>query len=712
MTKASADSGSNSESSVWTKTGLPLICLGILVLPFHTLWIDFEQVRRGLLLMLTGAVLIAYPKLPHVRGERMGLIFIASLVLCALGQAIAEATLYNDTTSTSFQPWEAAYRIAHWFALLILVRIGVTLKLSAVATSVALLTLITSAFGLLQRLGLGEINGYGVEREPVSSLGNLNVASEWTAIAGITVAVLHGKVRQNLRWLPILAIVAACAYLIINPSRSGKVAMLAGLILLAVMRRQQRDSMPLIAAAAGTLIGLVVTMSAATPQLSELAMRKELERGTVTLDIRFEIAAATTQLINESMLCGQGPGQFAVEYPRYRSQKEIEASSFDRQFPTEVRTAHDDWLELLVDGGIVALALFALMLFSLQRGTQDKTKLVPMFVLLLLMLVRAPIGNAPAAALAFLVIGSPAAVAADPRSWRRRLNVALSVILGFGMLGLGLLPVAGNTAFIPYVRAKRDAEPLPTDAVANAIEWMSYEPRWFELEARSQMNRGDFARAAHFAARGLELRPFSPPLLLLLAEILTRGSRYGEAIKVARQGLDLDPGNPELRALVSTALAELGDVDKAIDEVTVNPHPMLRAALATHFADLAKRADERQEPKQLQRYAIENTFISIADLLAEGGADALPQIHVMNEQLQEGIAMLDRTNIDTRYPVTMALEALARGQVELAGQYAKVAKIRGEPIKPWQAAILGKSLDRLRALPAWQDLLPPEPQVQ
>jgi hypothetical protein len=139
---------------------------------------------------------------------------------------------------------------------------------------------------------------------------------------------------------------------------------------------------------------------------------------------------------------------------------------------------------------------------------------------------------------------------------------------------------------------------------------------------------------------------------------------------------------------------------------------MLRAALATHFADLAKRADERQEPKQLQRYAIENTFISIADLLAEGGADALPQIHVMNEQLQEGIAMLDRTNIDTRYPVTMALEALARGQVELAGQYAKVAKIRGEPIKPWQAAILGKSLDRLRALPAWQDLLPPEPQVQ
>ena len=710
MTKASAESASGSESSTRTKIGLPLICLGLLVLPFHTLWIDFEQVRRGLLLMLTGAALIAYPKLPRVRGERMGLIFIASLLLSAMGHAIIQATLADDATPTSFQSWEAAYRVAHWFALLVVVRIGVTLKLSAIATTVAVLTLATSVFGLLQRMGLAEINGYGVEREPVSTLGNLNVASEWTAIAGITVAVLHGNVKQHLNWLPILALGAACAYLTINPSRSGKVAMLAGLVLLALMRRKQRDFMPLIVAASGTTFGLAITMFAATPQISELAMQKELERGTVTLDIRFEIAAGTAGLIGESMAFGKGPGQFAVEYPRYRSQKEIEASSFNRRFPTEVRTAHNDWLELLVDGGFLALGLFAMMLFALQRGTRDKTRLIPLLVLLLLMLVRAPIGNAPAAALAFVIIGSPAAV--SPGVKQRRFGLILSVIIGLSMLGLGLLPVAGNTAFIPFIRAKRDAQPIPVDAASNALNWMSYEPRWLELEARSQMNRSDLAKAAHFAARGLELRPFSPSAWLLLAEIFARGNRYGEAIKVARQGLALDPANPELRALISTALAELGDVDMAISAVAVDPHPMLRAALATHFADLARRADERQEPKQLQRYAIENTFISIADLLAAGGADGLSQIHAMNEQLKQGIAKLDRSSIDTRYPVTMALEALARGQEKLAGQYAKVAALRGEPIKPWQAAILGNSLDQLRALPAWRDLLPAKSQSE
>ncbi|MFT4516361.1 MAG: hypothetical protein ACI91B_005085, partial [Planctomycetota bacterium] len=43
------------QAPAWVRLGLPWICLGLLVLPFHTLWVDAEQVRRGLLLMLTGA---------------------------------------------------------------------------------------------------------------------------------------------------------------------------------------------------------------------------------------------------------------------------------------------------------------------------------------------------------------------------------------------------------------------------------------------------------------------------------------------------------------------------------------------------------------------------------------------------------------------------------------------------------------------------------
>lgn len=688
----------------WMRLGLPWIYLGLLVLPFHTLWVDFEQVRRGLLLMLTGAALLTFQRLPRVRGDRFALIFIGGLIACALVQAAVQNVYHDDGTPVSFQPWEAAYRISHWFALLVIVRIGVMIEVAAVASAISVLVLATSLFGILQRLGLAEIHGYGVEREPVSTLGNLNVASEWTSVAGVAVAAIGHKVRANLRWLPLVALALACAYLMVNPSRSGKIAMLAGLALLAVMRRKEHGYVPLLIGIGGSLLGVLFSITAPTPDIEGTALREERKRSTVTLDIRLEIASSAAALFSESVVFGKGPGQFAVEYPRVRSQAEIEASSFERQFATEVRTAHDDWLELLVDGGLVALILFALMLLSLQRGARDKTNLVPMFVLLLLMLVRAPIGNAPAAAIAFLLIGSPVGVPARPPR-RKMLGITLTAIAGLFLLYLGTLPVAGNMAFTSYVRAKRDKQPVPPEAARNAIKWMSFEPRWLQIEAQNQINRGDLAKAAHYAARALELRPFSPPLFLLLGEVLAKGSRYGEAIKVAQQGLKFDPANPELRALRSTALAELGDVDRAISAVAIDPHPVLRDGLATHFASLAERADKRNEPKQVRRYAIENTFVTIADLLATGDKEAVAQIRAMNDKLDKDIKSLERANIDRRYPVTMALEAMASGRVILAGKYAEVAKLRG-PITKWQAELLGEPLDRLRQLPEWQRALP------
>lgn len=682
---------------------LPWLCLGLLVLPFHTLWIDFEQVRRGLLLLLTGAAMFLWPRLPHIRGERMVWMFLGGLVVCAIVQVAVQSAFHDDDTPWSFQPWEAAYRIAHWFALFVLMRMGAMMARGQLATAIASMVLATSLFGILQRLGLAEIGGYGVEREPVSTLGNLNVASEWTAIAGVAVAVLAKDIKQSLRWLPIAALAMAAAYLMVNPSRSGKVAMAAALILLAIMRRKQREFLPLLVAAGGALLGVLLTTAAPTPQLSDAAMKKELERGTVTLDVRFEIASGSTKLFGESLIFGQGPGQFAVEYPRVRSQKEIEASSHGRQFPTEVRTAHDDWLELLIDGGIVALVLFALMLFSLQRGTRDRTRLVPMFALLLLMLVRAPIGNAPAAAVAFLLIGNPVTVPAWT-GMRRRVTTALAIAAGIALLWLGLKPVAGNNAFVPYLRAQRDHGAVPMDAIENSIWWMSYEPRWFEVEARNRMRSGDLQGAAHYAARALELRPFSPPLLVLLGEILSNGSRYGEAIAVAKQGLKIDAKNPELTILKSTSFAQLGDVDRAIEAVVIEPHQVVWDGLQTHFTSLGELAKKRNEPKQAMRFAIEAGFLGLAELFGSDATEALELMGQMNRKLYGWTKELNRSAIDTRYLVTAAIEALDRGRPTLATEYAEIYKLRGARLKPWQVKILGENIDRLRKVPGWEGL--------
>lgn len=683
---------------------LPWVCLGLLVLPFHPLWVDFEQVRRGLLLVLVGTLLCAMPRLPTVRGGGIGLLFVGGLALSALAQLAVQNAFHSDDTPWSFQPWEAAYRIAHWLALLVIVRVGSLTNAAAMAMPVAGLLLATAAFGLMQRLGVAEIGGYGVEREPVSTLGNLNVASEWTAVAAAATAVLLPHVASSRRWLPIAALVCAGAYLVVNPSRSGKVAATIGLVLLALMRRKERGWLPLALSAGGALLGALVLAATALPQLDKVAMRKELERGTVTLQVRFEIARGAMELLKESPVFGKGPGQFQVEYPRHRSQQEIEASSYQRQFTTEVRTAHDDWLELLVDGGLPMIVLFGAMLFALQRGQRDKTRLVPMFVLLLLMFIRAPVFNAPAAALAFWLVGSQS----DPvqQSNRRRwFGVGLAVVTGICLIVLGALPIAGNSAFAPYLRAKRDGQPAPIEAAESASGWMPFEPRWLEVRAREAMLDGDLQQAAHLSAKALELRPFSPPLLLLLGEVLARGARYGEAIQVARRGLTYDRQNPELRQLVSTAHAELGDVDRAIREVVVDPHPLLRENLESHFADLADRAGERNELRQANRYLIEYLFVAIANRSGNRDEESLKLVREFQKQASEAARRYGREREDMRWMITGGLAALDAGRADLCDGYAGMAKKFGARLTDWQRELLGDQLDRLRKRPAWAALL-------
>ena len=679
---------------------LPWACFGLLALPFHPLWVDFEQVRRGLLLLFTGAVLVAWPRLPHVRGERIANVFVLAMVLCAVLQAALQALSTDENAPWSFQAWLAAYRIGHWLALLVIVRLGATATPKNAATPLATVLALTGAFGLLQHLGIAAIDTYGLAREPVSTLGNLNVASEWTAVAAIGVAVLLPTATTNVqRVLLPGALVIAAAYLVINQSRSGLIALPCGLLLLALLRRRQRGWLPFALAAGGALFGLVVGMASPRPgPTDQIAMRDELERGTVTLAIRFEIARGATQLFAESPIYGRGPGQFQIHYPRHRSQDEIEASSFGRQFPTEVRNAHNDWLELLVDGGLPALLLFAAMLFALQRGNRDKARLLPLFVLMLLMLVRAPLFNAPAMAAAFWLVGTPADRAPPRRAWTR----ALPVIAGIVMLLLGLLPVAGNQSFAPYLRAQRDGEQPSVAAASTAAWWMPYEPRWLEVEARELLYAKHFENAEATARHALELRPFAPQLYLLLGEVLARRGDWGQAFQAAKQGLRFDSNNPELSVLKSVVHAQLGDVDRAITSVCDRPHPVLRAQLANHFADLARRANKRRESQAALRYLAEHHFLSLLDRLGTSEPAVLEQLGEHFTDLRQSIVGGDRVGVDARVFVAGALYALELDKPLLAEKFGEQANERGVRLTGWQRALIEQHLDALREFAAWR----------
>lgn len=662
----------------------PWLLLPLLVLPFHPYWVDFEQVRRGLLLLLGGAALLLWPRLPRVRGENAVLVFLGVMFVAAV------------ISVRSLQPWEAVYRIAHWLALLVILRLGAAAP-RGFAAPLAVTLAATALFGLLQRLGLAELAGYGVEREPVSVFGNLNVASEWTAVAAMAVAVL-GTTRA---WLGQTALVLAGAYLVVDQSRSGLIALPIGLGLLALQRRRSGGWVPLALALAGAAVGYGIAETAARPPAEPIVQEAEQKRATATLDVRLEIARSCTTLFGERPVFGWGPGQFQVQYPRVRSQREIELSSHGRQFATEVRTAHDDWLELLVDGGLPLLLVFAAMLFALQRGNRDKARLLPLFVLLLLMFVRAPLGNAPAVVAAMLL------AATAPPGQQPWPNSALWATRAVGLLlaVLGLLPVLAHCRFVPYQAAIARGDQPPRDAVTGALAWMWWEPRWLQVLTQEQLTAGELAGARRSAARALQLRPHDPQLYLQLGEVMARGTAYQEAAAMATHALSIDPQHPELRVLQSTARLQQGDVDGAILAVVENPHPALRAQLPNHFRALERLAKQRNDAAGAARCAFERTCLELTETLGDQSPGALEATARHLRDLVVASKDAGRNGKDVRLYALHALHALDLGQAEEAAQFAALVQKGKLKLLPWQRALLGDQLKPLLREQAWVDLL-------
>lgn len=663
---------------------LPWVFVGALVLPFHPFWLDFEQVRRGLLLLLAGGTLLLWPRLPRVRGENAVLVFVGCLFVAAV------------ISMRSLQPWEAAYRLAHWLALGVVLRLGASSP-QGFATPVATLLLATSAFGIAQRFGLPPIGGYGVDREPVSVFGNLNVAAEWTTVAATVTAVLGARPQ----WLAHAALFAAGGYLCVDGSRSGLYALPVAFVLLTILR-PRRGGLAILLAATGALGAWVGTVARpAPPPIDAAAAEAEAQRADHTLEVRYEIARGCTKLFAERPVFGWGPGQFQVQYPRVRSQQEIELSSHGRQFATEVRTAHDDWLELLVDGGLPILFVFAAMLFALQRGNRDKARLVPLFAVLLLMFVRAPLGNAPAIAAALLLVGTPATGTLPPGpglSWGMR-------ALGATLAALGLFPVVANTLFAPYQAAAARREQPPQEPLHDATAWLPWEPRFLQLLAQEQLAGGQLPAARRSAALAARLRPHDPQLQLLVAEVLARGTAWKEAAQIARSGLEKDPAHPELRVLLSTVNLQQGDVDGAVLAVVEDPHPVLRAQLPRHFASLEKLAEQLHQPAAAARCRFERTCLELPENLGKSAPGALDATNGRIRAMFEDAKAAGLLNKDLRPYLFTGVQAHVLGDTKTEANARSAAQKLDLQLPEWQRALLGDALAPIRNDPGWAQVL-------
>lgn len=707
---------------------LPAALVCLLALPFHPFWPDFEAARRGLLLICAGVLTLGARRWIGGKPDACGLALLSLAVWHGLrtidtpNPALGiQASLEWLALWATFT-WARRHRPEDW------------LRAGLIAG------LLVSGYGLLQALGameslhramwqqdpdppswsagwlwLQSFAAHG-DTDPVSTLGNRNVASEFVSVSSAAAAVLLG--RSN-RWrLPLVTLAVGACYLIVNQSRSGMIALpVAVAFVLAQQGTGRRGRLLVIAAVlAGTgsgILGHLIQTENATPE-AETASESANARPS-TIEVRLLIWQGCAKLVAERPLLGHGAGQFAVHYPRVRDQREIDLSTTGpdgpRSFDAAPRSPHQDHLEVLVETGSVGLSLWwtamAIVLWTAFRC--GPAAAAPLVALLITTLVRSPMGNAPAAVLAIGYAGSlrasqKAARAGWPTTVAAIATAALSVWVGVGAL-------MSQTEWASYVRDLRfpgHGRPA-AEALDRALGWAGSDT---VLRAQRLRLRVDQARRAGEPLRPRDvdedldalaaLAPYDTSGLLLRAHTAHQLGQPGRSLRLLAQLHELDPRDPAAAVLEATIHMEQGRAAESVAALYRDPHPQLRDRLVRTLAELAEEAERRRRPPaEVLTYRAESAFVAAVDALL---IDLDSQESLQRVTEFTGLLLSEGIEDDIRPLVLAALAFDARGEEQRVQELGeRASRLESGLHTPHRRLLQG--LEKRLSTPAWRAAL-------
>lgn len=697
----------------WTWT----VVFAALSLPLMPFWPDFEQARRGIAMLIAGAALVPVA----LRAVHTGLSPWATRTWLAL------VAIHALSTTWAANGGEALARTA-WLATLFATAWAAARTCDARTLLRAFLPtgLAVAGFGLLQALGVEWPVGYSDASDPVSTLGNRNAASELGALALLAAALAW--VRRDASVIAGAVLAFGAAYLWVNQSRSGLVAVALTLLPLALAPFKHHAGRRRASMVGLTLLGLLLgegvrrsapdvtpappTTAPNTPAPTTAAPAPS--RNLATLEVRMELWTSGAAMWRDAALLGHGAGQFKAEYPRYRSQREIELSTIGRTQAAAPRTAHNDPIEIAVESGTLGLLAFVAFWFVVlapyHRGGWART--LPLVAFLLLCLVRAPLANAPAAVFALAYAGALAS--APARAGARRLLRALAaaaLALALGWLGLALLQ-GENWATVHVDAQRRPTTTRQTldqmHALDRAVAWLPWDSQLRALRTRLRfalaLGRQDRpALTEMLAAEGdvatlLALAPHSTTNLLTAAEVANAAGDQDRAMGWLHRILELDPPHPEARLFLATILVGKGDTEGALDVLYAagHPHPRLLADLPQHLIDLAATTTDAA------RARLDGEAEFFAAFLALRSHPDAPETAQLLARLANG--QTTRNQRDLRPAILLSARLFALGDTQaVAAAGARLP--RDKPLADRERALLAEFLAPLITIPAWADAL-------
>ena len=299
----------------------------------------------------------------------IGTFVYALIQIIPFGSLAETGGLSGIGRTISLEPFWTQMFAFHFLALFFIFATSLTFLDSAnrVRKMTTLITVFGFAFAFFAILQwvLSPTKIYGIyEAQFAQPFGSFVNRHNFAAYMEMAIAVplgliFSGAVQRDKRLIYVTAIGLMGIALILSGSRGGLVSLLAEIVFILILAAKTRGSgqIALKIGLAVLLIGVIVGGSMLIGGESSLTRIAETSASNDISTNRTHIWNVTLQVIKNNLPFGAGIGAFAAAYTPYDTMNGIE----------RVEQAHNDYLQILADAGIVGLLLAGFFVYGLFR---------------------------------------------------------------------------------------------------------------------------------------------------------------------------------------------------------------------------------------------------------------------------------------------------------------------------------------------------------
>lgn len=298
------------------------------------------------------------------------------LQIIPFGAHTEVAGLTEISRTISFDPFWTQVAAFHFLALLIflaalLTYIDSAKRLNKIVLVITIFGFIFAFFAVLQSV-LSPNKIYGIyEVDYATPFGSFVNRHNFAAFMEMSIAVpvglmFVGAVQKDKKLLYVTAIALMGIALILSGSRGGLISLLAEIFFLLIVTTKTKGYNQVLIKVGLTVL-LVVTIIFGSMLIGGESSLTRLAETAASEDFstnRTHIWDVTLNIIKNNFIFGTGYGSFGVAYTPYDSFNGLE----------RVEQAHNDYLQILADAGIIGLIIAGFFIFALFRTGLKNTR--------------------------------------------------------------------------------------------------------------------------------------------------------------------------------------------------------------------------------------------------------------------------------------------------------------------------------------------------